>query len=393
MRRLFSLDKLYISYVHSHATMVLEERAKKLAKVALDDSLKITGDDVLIIEAETAFSEFTRYLAKSAEERGAEVISLDVDLAERKAMVERADVDELTAESKRLCDLASRANARIIVDAETNPAYLEGVPSDKIKLYAELARNDYLDMCWRNNGDHKIRPLVLAYPCEAEAKKARLSLDVFADALYAAAFSDYKKMAVEMGEIKQLFDNAEEVPVYMKDHIDMCFSLRDRGGEICAGATNMPDGEVAYGPVEDSVEGSIYFPLPAVYRGNLLNGISLEFERGFVVDVDSDSNHLFLEKILEIPGANRLGEFGIGCNPNLTRHMSHVLFDEKRAGTIHFALGASFTDNDLMCGGGLNDCAIHWDLVADMKPATFNPGGSIFVDGELVQENGVWCYK
>ena len=38
-------------------------------------------------------------------------------------------------------------------------------------------------------------------------------------------------------------------------------------------------------------------------------------------------------------GARRLGEFGIGCNPGIQRHMRNTLFDEKIEGTIHLAIG------------------------------------------------------
>ncbi len=79
-------------------------------------------------------------------------------------------------------------------------------------------------------------------------------------------------------------------------------------------------------------------------------------------------------------GARRIGELGIGCNPGITRAMKNVLFDEKIAGTVHIALGQSYTKV-----GGLNTSSIHWDIVKDLRQ-----GGRIELDGELVQENGVW---
>ena len=42
-------------------------------------------------------------------------------------------------------------------------------------------------------------------------------------------------------------------------------------------------------------------------------------------------------------GASRLGELGLGCNPRITRFTRNVLFDEKIDGTVHLALGASYT--------------------------------------------------
>ena len=62
--------------------------------------------------------------------------------------------------------------------------------------------------------------------------------------------------------------------------------------------------------------------------------------------------------------------------------MKDVAFDEKIAGTVHFAVGASYPQT-----GGTNESAIHWDLVKDLRA-----GGRIFLDGELVQEDGQWRF-
>ena len=61
--------------------------------------------------------------------------------------------------------------------------------------------------------------------------------------------------------------------------------------------------------------------------------------------------------------------------------MKNTLFDEKMAGTIHLALGNSYTDL-----GGVNQSAIHWDLVKDMRL----PGSRLELDGRIVQQDGAW---
>jgi aminopeptidase len=60
--------------------------------------------------------------------------------------------------------------------------------------------------------------------------------------------------------------------------------------------------------------------------------------------------------------------------------MRNTLFDEKMAGTVHLALGASYTHI-----GGTNTSGLHWDLVKDLRV-----GGELWCDGELVQRNGEW---
>jgi aminopeptidase len=60
--------------------------------------------------------------------------------------------------------------------------------------------------------------------------------------------------------------------------------------------------------------------------------------------------------------------------------MRNTLFDEKIDGTVHVAIGAGFP-----VVGGRNESVVHWDMVKDLRP-----GGQIYLDGELVQENGSW---
>ena len=56
-----------------------------------------------------------------------------------------------------------------------------------------------------------------------------------------------------------------------------------------------------------------------------------------------------------------------------------TLFDEKSVqDTFHAAVGASYPET-----GGLNESGLHWDMVCDL-----HNGGQIFVDGELISENG-----
>ena len=57
-----------------------------------------------------------------------------------------------------------------------------------------------------------------------------------------------------------------------------------------------------------------------------------------------------------------------------------MLFDEKIDGTVHLAVGASYT-----YAGGKNESAVHWDMVKDLRP-----GGELHADGELVQRDGRW---
>jgi aminopeptidase len=105
----------------------------------------------------------------------------------------------------------------------------------------------------------------------------------------------------------------------------------------------------------------------------------LSWQDGRLVEASSSTHQDFLQAVLRTDaGASRIGEFAIGTNPALTRFSHDILLDEKIGGTVHIALGRAYPGV-----GGVNQSAIHWDIVKDMRRE-----GQIFLDGRLIFENG-----
>jgi aminopeptidase len=219
------------------------------------------------------------------------------------------------------------------------------------------------------------------YPTEAVAQDAGMTLPEFTEFLYGAVLVDWDALAREMERIAERFDRADTVRI-VGPETDLTFSLAGREGKVDALGANVPGGEVFYSPVEDSAEGVIsYSEYPACYVGHEVPGVRFRFEGGRIVEASATEDEEFLLGTLDTDeGARRLGEFGIGCNPGIQRHVKNTLFDEKIEGTVHFAIGTGFPQL-----GGTNKSAIHWDMVKDLRN-----GGRIELDGEIVQENGAW---
>jgi aminopeptidase len=219
------------------------------------------------------------------------------------------------------------------------------------------------------------------YPTPALAQDAGMPLAAFEDFLYGAVLLDWKAEYERLSRYAALFDAADEVRL-VGDGTDLRLSLAGRRMEVDAGVGNMPGGEFFGCPLEDSAEGTITFDeFPQVRDGRQIRGIRLRFSGGSVVDASADAEEDFLTQILDTdPGARRIGELGIGCNPGITRYMGNVYFDEKIDGTAHIALGFGFPDLD-----GTNESAVHWDIVKDLRN-----GGRIELDGRVVRENGTW---
>ncbi len=223
------------------------------------------------------------------------------------------------------------------------------------------------------------------YPTDAYAQDAGMSLEAFEDFVYAACRVDKKDPVAEWNKMKAFQDKiirrlrgADEIHIVAPD-TDLTLSVKGRRWVNCCGAHNMPDGEVFTGPVETSAEGEIRYTYPVCTRGKEVVDVRLEFEGGRVVKASAEKNEAFLKAMLRTDeGAGRLGELGIGTNDGIQRFIKTILFDEKIGGSVHLALGRSYTET-----GGRNQSAIHWDMICDLRH-----GGYLEADGKVVQAEG-----
>jgi aminopeptidase len=164
------------------------------------------------------------------------------------------------------------------------------------------------------------------------------------------------------------------------ERTDITVNVEGRVWRNSDGKRNMPSGEVFTSPHESSANGHIHFDIPSNH-GTRVSGVSLRFVDGVVTEAHADQGDERLQAQLNTDaGARRLGEIGIGTNYGIDRQTGSTLLDEKIGGTVHLALGRSYTE----CGG-LNESAIHWDLICDLRK-----GGEITVDGEVLSRDGVF---
>ncbi len=211
-----------------------------------------------------------------------------------------------------------------------------------------------------------------------------MSTSEYAEFVYSACFLNE---ADPIGKWRQLDSSQQKIADYLMNRerfryvgrdINISFSAKGRKWISAAGTKNMPCGEVFTSPVEDSVSGKVRFSYPGFYLGQEIEDITLEIKDGLVIKWDAKKGKPLLDKIMEIPGARQFGEAAVGTNTGIKKFTKNMLFDEKLAGTVHLALGASIPET-----GGKNESAIHWDMLADM-----NDGGEIYADRELIYKNG-----
>ena len=299
-------------------------------------------------------------------------------------LYEEGSDDQLTYLEPWAEQIMSSLDCDIKIMAATNTRRLSGLDSTRIAVHRR-SRAELLNLRFKRAAEGALRWVISLMPTAAYAQDAEMSLNAFADLVFAGTYADrddpialWRKRSETQARFVRKFDGKRTV-VVQGPHIDLTFSIEGRRFINCDGQRNMPDGEIFTGPVEDSVDGWMESTFPAIHMGVDVGRVRLRFQDGRAVEAQAEKHQEHLSAMLDSDeGARRIGEFGIGTNEQIKIFTKNMLFDEKIGGTIHLALGAAYPET-----GGVNKSGIHWDLLCDMRD-----GGTITVDGKRIYESG-----
>ena len=269
-----------------------------------------------------------------------------------------------------------------ILGAENSHA-LANVDSAKVVKYNKTLQ-PMMQTYLNRSAKKELRWALTAYPTDAFAQDADMSLDEYTEFIYGAVMPDqndpigyWKRVSARQDRIVNWLKGKKNVHLISKN-TDLRLSIEGRQFINCDCKLNVPDGEVFTGPVEDSMEGHVTFSYPTIYQGREVTGVQLDFVKGKAVKATAEKNEDFLNKTLDIDeGGRYVGEFAIGTNEGITKFTRQILFDEKIGGSFHIALGTGYPES-----GSKAHSAIHWDMICDLRD------GQIWVDDVLFYENG-----
>jgi len=185
---------------------------------------------------------------------------------------------------------------------------------------------------------------------------------------------DYEKIRAKGREIKQILDNGKLIHLSTKAGTD--FYLNKKGKKAIASigdfkkegeGGNIPIGEVFTPPKWKHAEGTIVIDGSSAYReGTMLikNPITLTVEKDEIVEIKGGEEAKKLEgsliwayrKAKHPWGIKRIGELGIGINPNASI-VGATIIDEKTYGTAHVGIGSNYWF------GGTIYAIIHYDQI------------------------------
>ena len=365
-----------------------DARVEKLAKILVEHSTEIKPGDQVAIEATTAAEPLVRALCAAILDAGGQP-NLLLDLTDQdEILFSHASNEQLDAIPAFRKLAYEQFESRIRIHSATNPRALSSVDPARQRR-RQKALSPILETQMRRGADRSLKWVTTLFPTEGLAMEAEMSLSAFEDFVYRACHADQADPVAYWNDVKKkqkkIIDRIEghDQVVLRGSNVDLSLSIKGRKYLNACGKSNMPDGEVFTGPVEDSLNGFVRYDYPAIYSGVLVEGVELTFSNGKVTKAHAEKNQAFLMEMLESdPGARYVGEFAIGTNYEIDRFSHNILFDEKLGGSFHMALGAGYPET-----GSKNKSIIHWDMICGMQKDS-----EILVDGEVVYKNGKFVF-
>ena len=164
---------------------------------------------------------------------------------------------------------------------------------------------------------------------------------------------------------------------------------------------NMPTEEVFTTPHKDRVEGQVTSTKPLSHQGTMIEGISVRFEAGSIVEAHAARGEQVLQRMIETDeGARRLGEVSLvpHSSPIASSGLlfMNTLFDENAA--CHVALGQSYSSclndgdsltQEQLAARGANSSLIHVDWMIGSNRIDVD-GVNAAGEAEPVMRAGEW---
>ena len=361
----------------------MSERLRHLADTIVGYSAGVKSGELVLLEGSVAVEPLIDELYRSVLKAGAHPVTrVELELTEF-LLADGSDAQVEWVNPARREDI-ERADVRIVIEGATNTKSLSAVDPARQAL-VERSRAELRDRYLERALSGELRWVLSAYPTNASAQDAEMSLAEYEEFSYRAAFLDngdpvsrWRAFSEELHRVAEFLSAKEELRI-VAEGTDLTLAVGGRTWIPADGHENFPDGEVFTAPHETSASGEIRFTYPAVFRGRQVDDVRLRFEQGEVVEATAARGQDFLEEMIGVDeGARRVGEFAFGLNDAIPMFTRNILFDEKIGGTVHLALGTAYPE----CGG-TNRSALHWDMICDLRS-----GSEVHADGELVYRDG-----
>ncbi|GIN92186.1 aminopeptidase AmpS [Siminovitchia terrae] len=405
------------------------ETLEKYAELAVKVGVNVQKEQTLVVNATIDNAEFIRLVVRKAYEEGAQnvivnwnddiVTRLKYDMAPDEAFHEYPQW-----RANEMEELAEKGAAFMSV-VSSGPDLLKGVDPNRIANFqkaAGKAMNKYRQYIQSD----KISWTVIAAPSEDWAKKvfpdapSEERVNKLWEAIFKAtradldnpiqAWKDHDRNLHEKVDYlnerryKKLHYKAPGTDLTIelpKGHLWVgAGSVNEKGDEFMA---NMPTEEVFTVPYKYGVDGTVSNTKPLSYGGNIIDGFTLTFEKGRIVDIKAEEGEEILKGLVDTDeGSHYLGEIAlVPFNSPISQSnilFYNTLFDENASN--HIAIGSAYAfcleggknmSQDELEKNGLNTSITHVDFMIGSEQMDID---GILESGESepVFRSGDWAF-
>lgn len=406
-------------------------KLKQYAELLVRVGMNVQPQQPVFIRSSVEALELTHLIVEEAYKAGAEDVRVSYTDPKLKRLkfenesVEHFEKQELKQyDIEERLDYVNRGAANLALIAE-DPELLNGIDAQKLKAYQTVYSKGfkpYMEASQKN----QFPWVVAAFPTRDWARRVYPELDVesayikFIDEVFDIVRVDgqnpienWEKHIKDLGvHAKRLQEKNYQALHYISEGTDLIVGLPK--GHIWEDATsyvngdgqpfiaNIPTEEVFTAPDRNNVNGYVTNKLPLNLNGNIIDGFTLTFKDGVIIDVKAEKGEKLLKDLIATDeGACRLGEVALvpDDSPISNRRtiFYNTLFDENAS--CHLAIGSAYSFNikggtetttEEKIANGLNDSNIHEDFMIGSPDLTIY---GILQDEtkELVFKNGNWA--
>lgn len=408
-----------------------QDKLRQYAQLLVRVGMNVQDKQPVFIRSSVEALELTHLVVEEAYIAGASDVRVEyADQRLKRLKFEHESLDHFENNDVKSYDVEARmdfvkrgaANLAILTE---DPDLLSGIDASKLKAYQlqySKAYKGYMEASQKN----QFPWVVAAFPSKAWAQRVYPDKSVedayttFVDEVFDIVRVDGNDPIQNwQSHVKNLSVHADKLQKkqykalhYLSEGTDLVVGLPK--GHIWEDATsyvngdqqafiaNIPTEEVFTAPDRNNVNGYVTNKLPLSFNGNIIDGFTLTFKDGEIIDFKADKGEDVLRDLLDTDeGAKRLGEVALvpDDSPISNRNtiFYNTLFDENAS--CHLAIGSAYGFNieggtemttEEKIASGLNDSNVHEDFMIGSADLTIY---GILEDDtkELVFENGNWA--
>lgn len=407
------------------------EKLRQYAELLVKVGMNVQQNQPVFIRSSVEALDLTHLIVEEAYKAGASDVRVKYSDSKLKRLkfeheaveyFENSDLKQYDVDER--LDYVERGAANLALIAE-DPDLLNGIDGNKLKSFqAQYSKGfkPYMEASQKN----QFPWVVAAFPTKDWARRVYPDMDEekayekFIDEVFDIVRVDGNDPIQNWDKhVKSLSVHAERLQKknykalhYISEGTDLTVGLPE--GHLWEDATsyvngdgqpfiaNIPTEEVFTAPDRNNVNGYVTNKLPLSYNGNIIDGFTLTFKDGEIIDVKAEKGEAVLKDLIETDeGSRRLGEVALvpDDSPISNRRtiFYNTLFDENAS--CHLAIGSAYGFNvkggtemstEEKLAAGLNDSNVHEDFMIGSSDLTIY---GILHDGtkELVFENGNWA--